>query len=121
MAFFFGSSERVIFVASSRKVGGNIATRFGLEEEAMSFGCFVMVKMRGMVLCLAVMLFIVGRERKSRITLVFPLICEISKEYCENHAASLSNWAFTALFGLNLSIPFEAAKSVSTRKWCPIR
>ena len=82
---------------------------------------FVMVKMSGMVLSLAVIIFIAGRERKSGIILSFPLMWEISKEYCENHAASLSSCAFTALLGLNLSIPFEAVKSVSTRKWCQIR
>ena len=86
MAFDLGSFARVIFVASFEKVRGNIATRFGFEEEAI-----VMVKMNGMVLYFAVMIFIAGQDRKSGIILFFPLICEISKEYWENHVVSLSN------------------------------
>ena len=108
-------------MVSLGKVGGKIAKRLEDEDEAIESGGFVMVKMKGMILGLAVIIFIGGLERKSGMTLSFPLMCEISKENWENHAASLRSCAFTALLGLNLIIPFDAAKSVSTRKWCPIK
>ena len=73
MAFFFQSSERVIFVASFGKVEGNMVMRFEEEAEAMDSGGLVMVKISGMVLS-SVMIFIVGRDRKSGIILSFPLI-----------------------------------------------
>ena len=82
MAFIFGFFERVISVASLGKVGGNIATMLVLleeeeeaieleEEEAMGL---VIVKISGMVLRFNVMIFIVGRERRSGMILSFPLI-----------------------------------------------
>ena len=76
IAFFFGFSMRVIAIASFGKVGGKITTRFEEETEAIEFGGLVMVKMNGMVFCLAVMIFIIGRDRKSGIILSFPLTCE---------------------------------------------
>ncbi|PON55851.1 hypothetical protein PanWU01x14_185290 [Parasponia andersonii] len=62
-----------------------------------------------------------GLDKKSGITLFFPLICLTSKEYWENHVASRSSWALTDLFCLKVIIPWKDAKSVLTRKWCPIK
>ena len=74
MAFFFGLSDRVIFIASFRKIRGNMATRFEEEAEDMDSRDLVMMKISGMILSLAVMIFIVGLDRKSGIILSFPLI-----------------------------------------------
>ena len=99
-----------------------VENEFCLEDEAIVW----QKGMRGMVFVrdaeAGFIVLIGGLDRKSDIVLYFPLMCLISKECWLNHEANLISCGVTILlFRRLISIPLDFAKSILTRKWCPIR